>query len=45
MPTWLRCRRAKEQTEKGNPWMQKLADSYFAFDDRWNSDMFYRKFY
>ncbi|MGE0744226.1 MAG: TRAP transporter substrate-binding protein DctP [Rhodospirillales bacterium] len=36
--------KSKEQTAKGNPWMQKLADSYFTFDDKWNKDMFYRKF-
>jgi len=36
--------KAEEQTAKGNPWMKRIADSYFAFDDKWTTDMFYRKF-
>jgi TRAP-type mannitol/chloroaromatic compound transport system substrate-binding protein len=32
---------AAEQTAKGNPWMERFAASYFAFQDKWiaNSDI------
>ena len=26
---------AAEQTAKGNPWMERIAASYFAFQDKW----------
>ncbi|MBM3485535.1 MAG: C4-dicarboxylate ABC transporter substrate-binding protein [Alphaproteobacteria bacterium] len=34
--------KAKEQSDKGNPWMQRIADSYFAFLDRWEANTEYR---
>ena len=26
---------AAEQTAKGNPWMERISASYFAFQDKW----------
>jgi len=34
--------KAKEQSEKNNPWMLRLADSYFAFLDEWDANTEYR---
>ena len=31
----------KEQNAKGNPWMEKLARSYFAFQDKWKKNKIY----
>ena len=34
--------KAKDETKKGNPWMQKLADSYYAFQDKWRENTSYK---
>ncbi|MBM3485536.1 MAG: C4-dicarboxylate ABC transporter substrate-binding protein [Alphaproteobacteria bacterium] len=34
--------KAKEQSDKGNPWMQRITDSYFAFLDEWDANTDYR---
>jgi TRAP-type mannitol/chloroaromatic compound transport system substrate-binding protein len=35
-------RKAVEQTAKGNPWMQKVATSYYDFQDKWVKYGIYR---
>lgn len=34
--------KAKEEAGKGNPWMQKLADSYYSFQDNWKENTSYQ---
>jgi len=34
--------KAKELAAAGNPWMQRITESYFAFQDKWESDGGYR---
>lgn len=34
--------KAKEQSGKGNQWMQKVADSYYGYLDNWNENAVYR---
>lgn len=34
--------KAKEQSEAGNDWMQRIADSYFAFYDDWTENTQFR---
>lgn len=34
--------KAAELAAKGDPWMKRLADSYYAFQDRWDANAIYR---
>jgi TRAP-type mannitol/chloroaromatic compound transport system substrate-binding protein len=34
--------KAEEMAAKGDPWMKRLAESYYAFQDRWDANAVYR---
>lgn len=34
--------KVKEETAKGNPWMGRLAESYYAFQDSWSNNASYQ---
>jgi TRAP-type mannitol/chloroaromatic compound transport system substrate-binding protein len=34
--------KAEELAAKGDPWMKRLADSYYAFQDKWDANGIYR---
>lgn len=35
-------KKAEEMAAKGDPWMKRLAESYYAFQDRWDANAIYR---
>jgi TRAP-type mannitol/chloroaromatic compound transport system substrate-binding protein len=35
-------KKAEELAQKGDPWMKRLAESYYAFQDRWDANAVYR---
>jgi TRAP-type mannitol/chloroaromatic compound transport system substrate-binding protein len=35
-------KKAEELAAKGDPWMKRFADSYYAFQDRWDANSIYR---
>jgi hypothetical protein len=35
-------KKAEEMAAKGDSWMKRLAESYYAFQDRWDANAIYR---